>query len=144
MHRPAKEAIKSNVVAAWNRSHSAFPWPQTILKQWEDWHVIVSCNQLGETLKAAPNPLSFAVYLIPLNRTQNPSKLLIIHLLRQLDDDIPYLRQCNVYLTLTLIHISNTFTIQLQSFTQTDCVGRLWCHSTDGNCYLRIDNRKFA
>ena len=41
-------------------------------------------------------------------------------------------------------NISNTFTIQLQSFAQTDCVGRLWSHSTDGNCYMRIDNGKFA
>ena len=34
-----------------------FPDPQTILKQWEEWHVIVSCDQLGETLRAAPSQL---------------------------------------------------------------------------------------
>ena len=27
--------------------------PQTILKKLEEWHVIVSCDQLGETLRAA-------------------------------------------------------------------------------------------
>ena len=35
----------------------AFPWPKTILKQLKEWHVIVSCNQLGETLRAAPTLL---------------------------------------------------------------------------------------
>ena len=30
-----------------------FPDP-TILKQLEEWHVIVSCDQLGETFRAAP------------------------------------------------------------------------------------------
>ena len=28
-----------------------FPWPQTILKQLEEWHAIVSCNQLGATFR---------------------------------------------------------------------------------------------
>ena len=37
--------------------HGAFPWPQTILKQWKGWHVIVSSDQLGETLRAAPTQL---------------------------------------------------------------------------------------
>ena len=32
----------------------SFPDPQTILKQWEERHGIVSCDQLGETLRAAP------------------------------------------------------------------------------------------
>ena len=37
----------------------AFPWPQTILKQLEEWHVNVSLDQLGETFRAAPTlPLS--------------------------------------------------------------------------------------
>ena len=31
----------------------SFPWPQTILKQLEEWHVIVSCDQSRETLRAA-------------------------------------------------------------------------------------------
>ena len=36
-------------------TNGAFPWPQTILlKQLEEWHVIASCDQLGETLRAAP------------------------------------------------------------------------------------------
>ena len=35
-------------------TNCVFPWPQTILKQLEEWHVIVSCDQLGETLRAAP------------------------------------------------------------------------------------------
>ena len=26
-------------------TNGVFPWPQTILKQLEEWHVIVSCNQ---------------------------------------------------------------------------------------------------
>ena len=30
---------------------------QTILEQLEEWHVIVSCDQLGETLRAAPTRL---------------------------------------------------------------------------------------
>ena len=34
-------------------TNGAFPWPQTILKQLEEWQVIVSCDQLGETLRAA-------------------------------------------------------------------------------------------
>ena len=35
-------------------TNGAFPWPQTILKQLEEWHVIVFCDQLGVTLWAAP------------------------------------------------------------------------------------------
>ena len=35
-------------------SSSAEEKSQTILKQWEEWHVINSCDQLGETLRAAP------------------------------------------------------------------------------------------
>ena len=35
-------------------TNGAFPWSQTILKQLEEWHVIVSCDQLGETFRAAP------------------------------------------------------------------------------------------
>ena len=38
-------------------TNGAFPWPQTVLKQLEEWHVIVSCDQLGETLRAAPTLL---------------------------------------------------------------------------------------
>ena len=38
-------------------TNGAFPWPQTALKQLEEWHVIVSCDQLGETLRAAPTLL---------------------------------------------------------------------------------------
>ena len=38
-------------------TNGAFPWPQTILKQLEEWHVIVSRDQLGETLQAAPTLL---------------------------------------------------------------------------------------
>jgi len=34
-------------------TNGTFPWPQTILKQLKEWHVIVSCDQLGETLQAA-------------------------------------------------------------------------------------------
>ena len=34
-------------------TNGAFPWPQTILKQLEEWHVFVSCDQSGETLRAA-------------------------------------------------------------------------------------------
>ena len=26
-------------------TNGVFPWPQTLLKQLEEWHVIVSCNQ---------------------------------------------------------------------------------------------------
>ena len=37
--------------------------PQTILKQLEEWHVIVSCDQLGETLRAASTlPLFFQLF----------------------------------------------------------------------------------
>ena len=37
----------------------AFPWPQTILKQLEEWHVNVFLDQSGETFRAAPTlPLS--------------------------------------------------------------------------------------
>ena len=35
----------------------SFPDPQTILKKWEERHEIVSCDQLGETLRAAPTQL---------------------------------------------------------------------------------------
>ena len=35
-------------------TNGAFPWPQTILKQLKEWNVIVSCDQLGGTLRAAP------------------------------------------------------------------------------------------
>ena len=35
-------------------TNGAFPRPQTILKQLEEWHVILSRDQLGETLRAAP------------------------------------------------------------------------------------------
>ena len=38
-------------------TNGPFPWPQTILKQLEEWHVIVSCDQSGETLQAAPTLL---------------------------------------------------------------------------------------
>ena len=47
-----------HVAAAWKGSHhGVFPWPQTILKQLEEWHVIVSCDQLGETFQATPTLL---------------------------------------------------------------------------------------
>ena len=45
---------QGHVAAAWKRSHGTFPWPKTILKQLEEWHVIVSCDQLAETLRATP------------------------------------------------------------------------------------------
>ena len=37
--------------------HDAFPWLQTKLKELDEWHVImiVSCDQLGETIRAAPS-----------------------------------------------------------------------------------------
>ena len=38
-------------------NNGAFPWLQTILKQLEEWHVFVSCDQLEETLQAAPTLL---------------------------------------------------------------------------------------
>ena len=41
-------------------TNGVFPWPQTILKQLEEWHVIVSCDQLGETLQAAPTLLTMS------------------------------------------------------------------------------------
>ena len=34
------------------------PWPQTILKQLKEWHVIVFRDQSGETLGAAPTQLN--------------------------------------------------------------------------------------
>ena len=37
------------------------PWPRTILKQLEEWHVIVSCDQFGETFRAAPTLLLWAL-----------------------------------------------------------------------------------
>ena len=40
-------------------ANGAFPGPQTILKQLEEWHVIVSCDQLGETLRTAPTLLPY-------------------------------------------------------------------------------------
>ena len=46
---------RGHVVAARKRSQiGVFHWPQTILKQLQEWHVIVSCDQLGETLRAVP------------------------------------------------------------------------------------------
>ena len=48
-----------HVAAAHKRSHyGAQPWLQTILKQLKEWHIIVLCNQPGETLQAAPTQLS--------------------------------------------------------------------------------------
>ena len=38
-------------------TNGAFPWLQTILK----WRVIVSCDQLGETFRAAPTLLFYKV-----------------------------------------------------------------------------------
>ena len=46
---------RGHVAAARKRSQiGVFHRPQTILKQLEEWHVIVSCDQLGETLPAVP------------------------------------------------------------------------------------------
>ena len=46
---------KGHVPAARKRSHQwRVSLTPTILKQLKEWHVIVSCNQLGETLQAAP------------------------------------------------------------------------------------------
>ena len=48
---PGRRRIKSPITVR-------FPDPKTIfLKQLEEWHVIVSCDQLGETLQAAPTLL---------------------------------------------------------------------------------------
>ena len=44
-------------------TNGAFPWPQAILKQLEEWHVIVSCDQFGETARVAPT-------LLPSTRVQ--------------------------------------------------------------------------
>ena len=35
-----------------------FPDPKQLLKQWEEWHIIVSSDQLVETLVAAPTQLN--------------------------------------------------------------------------------------
>ena len=40
-------------------ANGAFSGPQTILKQLEEWLVIVSCDQLGETLRTAPTLLPY-------------------------------------------------------------------------------------
>ena len=46
-------------------TNGMFPWPQTIITQLKEWHVIVSCNQLGETLRAAPTlPRPFLFFLV--------------------------------------------------------------------------------
>ena len=47
------------VPAAWKRSHQwCLTLTQKMLKQLtEEWHVIVSCDQLGETSRTAPTPL---------------------------------------------------------------------------------------
>ena len=37
------------------------PWPRTILKQLEEWDVIVSCDQFGETFRVAPTLLLWAL-----------------------------------------------------------------------------------
>ena len=60
--------IKGHVAAArkrchqwWPWCHQRWPWSQTILKQFEEWDVIVSCDQLGETFRAAPTRLKSAM-----------------------------------------------------------------------------------
>ena len=46
-------------------TNGAFPRPQTIITQLKEWHVIVSCNQLRETLRAAPTlPPPFLSFLV--------------------------------------------------------------------------------
>ena len=49
-----------HIAAARKRSHQwCVSLTQTILKQWEEWHVIVCSDQLGETLQAAATLLKF-------------------------------------------------------------------------------------
>ena len=51
------------VAAAHKRRHNgAQPWLQTILKQLKEWHVIVFCDQSGETLQAKLLLHSFSLH----------------------------------------------------------------------------------
>ena len=54
--RPSK-IIWSRTLLGREVTNGAFPWLQTILKQLEEWHVIVFCDQLGETFWTASTPL---------------------------------------------------------------------------------------
>ena len=53
--------INGHVAAAQKRCHQWWPSPQTILKQFEEWDVIVFYDQLGETLLAVGADWNFKI-----------------------------------------------------------------------------------
>ena len=64
--RAAPPPSPLDVAAARKRSHQwCVSLTQTIITQLKEWHVIVSCNQLRETLRAAPTlPPPFLSFLV--------------------------------------------------------------------------------
>ena len=82
-----------HVVAAGKRSHQwcvslTPPPPQSILKQWEEWHVIVSNDQLGETLRVAPAQLNKWVEGMAVRGGLSPLWRLICGIVNQLVREI--------------------------------------------------------